>query len=398
MPFSLKESKEKKLLKKVIQSKDTIPAEELIVKLIKLMSDEVNKRVVVHNMIKSMEKGLEEKKFIRLMCLFYRLMDVDVNSFILNQLAIKEDMVINTIPKGSAKNTQIFAKHIQHKVSLFSSFSVLLTAENDAPEIIDDSNKEESFSILELLIDIAKNIQEFTIGLTPSIQFHMSDILLLELTIAFFKINCYASSLANALLKMNVDESQRFMEIVKNVDRIRHKYFTILQNKTVKEKFVDLPSLSFMPTGPLQTFLNKRIDKIQKGDNTSKMDKEIETFNQTFQSDIVANEVKIKQFISRPLISINEGEDARESLSRSISRSASSMDPNRSTSVNSMGGSSLEFTPKTPHLTVTRVSSKPAKDDSAVAKPVAKRVHSKKETLQRPSTSFALLEDSDDDF
>ena len=330
MPFGLKTSKEKKLLKKVIISKETIPSESAVFKILQLIEDEMSKRVLVHTIIKAMEKGLDEKKFNRMLCLLYRLMDVDTQGFLLDQFSIKEDMVMNTLPKGSSKNTKVFTKHTQLKVNLYSQYKIFLSAENDSQQFEEDETRDDIFGVIELLIEIAKNIEEFEFG-TTNIHFHISDILLLELTVVFHKINYYTSTIANILLKLSIEEMQRFIEDIKNVDRIRHKYFTLLKQKEIKEKFENIPRLSFMPTGPLQTFLNKRIEAKKTNEFTGKIDREIESFNRTFQEDINQNDQTIKAFISRPLISIEDCEESRDSLSRSvsrsISRSASSKDP-----------------------------------------------------------------------
>ena len=394
MPL-FKSSPEKKALKKVIVSKDTIPSETYVTNVLRLMDDEMHKRVLIHTMIHALEKGLDEKKYLRMLCLIYRMMDIDTQSFLLNQLSIKDDMILNTLPKNASKNTKIFAKHTQLKINLYKNYEILLSIENDSNQFAEDENKNDILNTLDLLLEIAKNISDFDVGFT-NMQFHMTDILILEYTVTFYKINCYAATIANDMLKLSNDEILRFIESIKNIDRIRHKFFSILQNKTIKEKFINLPKLSFMPTSPLQTFLTKRVEAKKINEFTGKIDREIETFNRTFQNDIESNDEQIKNFVSRPLISIEDCEEARESLSRSISRSvsrsSSSLDPTFDGESSSFGKGGSSFGGNRKNMANT------PKGDIAVAKPVAKRANaSRQNELARPSTSFVLMDDSEDD-
>lgn len=400
MPL-FKSSPEKKALKKVIVSKDTIPSETYVTNILKMMDDEMSKRVLSHTMIHGLEKGLDEKKYLRMLCLIYRMMDVDRESFLLNQFSIKDDMILNTLPKNASKNTRIFAKHTQLKVNLFKNYDVLLSIEDDSHQFAEDENRTEILNTLDLLIEIAKNIGDIEIGF-KNIQFHITDISLLELTVTFYKINCYAATIANDMLKMSNEEIMRFIECIKNIDRVRLKYFSFLQNKEIREKFTSLPKLSFMPTSPLQTFLTKRVEAKKINEFTGKIDREIETFNRTFQSDIESNAERIRQFVTRPLISIDDCEESRESLSRSVSRSvsrsSSSLDPTFDPDASSYGKGGSSFGGRGFVVDTKRDMTKTPKGDISVARPVAKRTTTQKQNgVTRPISSFVLMDDSEDD-
>ncbi|EDR26731.1 hypothetical protein EDI_049420 [Entamoeba dispar SAW760] len=386
------ETKEQKLLNKVIRSKDIAPPESKVVELIKMMSDEMSKRIIVHYLMKLFEKNLDEKRYIRLLCIVYRLMDVDADGFILSQFSHSLHLITNNIPKNHCKTTQVFASHIETKIILFNTYKILLSAENDVPDIKEPENIDLAFTILELLIGISKNLEEADFC-ANGIGFHVADILLLELTIAFYKINFYSSALANILLELKINQVERFVEVCKNVDRVRHKYFTILSTKDVKEKFINIPRLVFMPTGPLQKFLTRRITLLRVHESDSELEEEIEKFNVTFQGDVVSNNQRIRQFINRPLISINNGEDSRESLSRSVSRSSSNID-----FVGSIGDTKMYQPSPSPHI----IGHSPAggkepirieicPTQHGVVRPVPHRVAQQQQMLQRPASSTGVV-------
>ncbi|ELP91319.1 hypothetical protein EIN_153260 [Entamoeba invadens IP1] len=388
---SFKETKEQKLINKAIRSKDEAPPETIIQDLIKLMSDPMSKHVIVQTLIRAFEKSNDEKKFIRLLCVLYRLMDIDQEYFILAHFSTSRQNILKGLPKVHSKTTAVFASHMSTKILLYNTYKILLSAENDVPDLNQPENVDLAFTITEILIELAKNLTEADFS-QAGIYFHVADILLLELTVAFYKINFYSSALANSILDFKVNHIERFIEICKNIDRVRHKYFTILSSKYIKEKFTTIPRLAFMPTGPLQKFLTKYSNNLRIGAVDKELNEEILKFNTTFQGDIVSNDQKIRLFINRPLISINQNEDSNDSLSRSVSRSAS-----RSSSAmlaGSFDNSKLMRPAQSPHIVNTSfVAGKPEEQrkQANVLKPIATRATAKKEAFERSATSAVLL-------
>ncbi|KAL7711505.1 Uncharacterized protein QTN25_010822 [Entamoeba marina] len=390
----LKETKEEKLLNKAIRKDNPAPQDDIL-KLVELINDTMSRQILLHHIKNLLMHTSSEKKFIRLLCVLYRIMDADTESYILQYLATSQHLITSQIPKNSSKTLTTFAKHIEYKSTLFNTYNILIDSSDDVPDISTEQQVDYAFAILELLLDISKNAEEAEWSVA-GISFHVSDILLHELTVTFYKVNCYSSALANVLLTMTATQLNRFADNAVVIDRVRHKYFSVLSMQDIKDQFPQIPRLAFMPTGPLQKFLKRRATQAAHGVYDESLATEIEKFNMTFQADIVSNDTKIRSFINRPLVTVEDEECSSRSVSRSISRTKSS---------NCGDDDKLSFakeirSPKTSEKKTVigvRVVNQKEQGGWVLEKPVARRVDGVQPFLRRTSSANVFDENAFDD-
>ncbi|ELP90773.1 hypothetical protein EIN_026220 [Entamoeba invadens IP1] len=328
-----KQSSEEKLVNSILSFKSRYQPEETFKDLFLLshISEQKSDQIISVIVKKLNEK--DEKKFSNLMVLIYRYSDQDATCQLLRTLISLniKDVFLSKIPLSKNLKTQkimtTFARHLDNKLYLLSQHNRIIHANVVVTDLINEDEISTALELVEFLLKTQKNITQLDFNNEEYYKnnFPLVDILLLELTILYVQTNMWFVMLVNAIDRMTETQIRRFTTELHDLDVQKHSYITVINLKNVREYFevgcVVIPSLSYLPSGPLQKFLQKYADNLKNGKNSDKVMEQIISFNTTFKADIEQNVATLHPFVIRNWVSVNLADST--DTSNSISRSAS---------------------------------------------------------------------------
>ncbi|KAL7723002.1 hypothetical protein QTN25_000583 [Entamoeba marina] len=331
----IKQTPEEKLISTIRSAKGKTLPEQAVTELLLLVQDTLSQQVVVHKLTAKIQKQTELRRYINLLCLFYRVMDVDADSNLLKYLATKEDYFFEKyLPRIEQNDVKSlitsFAKHLDNKVMLHKKYHLIIKADVVVPNGLTADSILLLMDVLESLLTVMKALRSIDFsneGYLDTIYQHIIDIVILEFTILVNQTSCLISIIIQEIELLSKEGMEHLVNLLRTFDNQRHAYLSILRYKSIKTLFDSksdvIPFLTFSSTDALQKFITHYLQA--DVDTSCEILREVIKSSTMVCGDIKYNSTLLKPFYYRPLLSclITDSTSTSNSVSRNISPQSS---------------------------------------------------------------------------
>ncbi|KAL7713527.1 Ras-GAP domain-containing protein [Entamoeba marina] len=313
-------SKEECLLSKAIRNEPLKPPKDVILKIQEHQKDIMSSQLFNHQLFARFNKILQPNEYIRILCVFYNIMKVDIRNCLITKLVSSPYQFITKIPDHFTnlvdKEVAVaFANALDWRVTLFSETDATLEERSSKVEVETISSDNPVIHVINSLssmfLDLSSIQWDFHEMYDNQLTLYVLSILIRELATVFYKLCLYTKALMDYAVKAPANKTNQIIKLLTRFDEIQKIFVEVLTCEEVRIHFPEVPLYKVEISNTTIELLLARCEKSKinvpevvgcetttemKEADLAQINKHLMMVNQNFQTIVDQNLQKIKYF------------------------------------------------------------------------------------------------------